>query len=107
MVAEFLKRQFLVFTLSFLSGGFVISGSLSSLILRETMLGPKGLQPSTFEGGLDDLESFQAWAEEIKTYLSQPNPALYEVLGQTAASKVPIDEDVVGENFRGRLNRET
>ena len=57
------------------------------------MLGPKGLQPSTFEGGLDDLESFQAWAEEGKTYLSQSNPALYEVLGQTAASKQPIDED--------------
>ena len=57
------------------------------------MLGPKGLQPSVFEGGLDDLESFQAWAEEIKTYLSQSNPALYEVLGQTAVSKQPIDED--------------
>ena len=93
MVAEFLKRQFLVIILSFLSGSFVISGSLSSLILVGTMLGPKGLQPSTFEGGLDDLDSFQAWAEEIKTYLSQSNPALYEVLGQTAASKQPIDED--------------
>ena len=57
------------------------------------MLGPKGLQPSTFEGGLDDLESFQAWAEEIKTFMSQANPPLYEVLGQTAASKVPIDEE--------------
>ena len=93
MVAELLKRQFLVIILGFLSGSFVISGSLSSLILVGTMLGPKGLQPSTFEGGLDDLESFQAWAEEIKTYLSRSNPALYEVLGQTAASKQPIDED--------------
>ena len=72
------------------------------------MLGPKGLQPSVFEGGLDDLESFQAWAEEIKTYLSQSNPALHEVLGQTAASKQPIDEeglvkasqDVLKENHR-------
>ena len=93
MVAEFLKRQLLVITLSFLLGIFVVSGSCSALILDLTMLGPKGLLPSTFEGGLDDLESFQAWAEEIKTYLSQSNPALYEVLGQTAASKVPIDED--------------
>ena len=93
MVAELLRRQFLVIILGFLSGSFVISGSLSALILVGTMLGPKGLQPSTFEGGLDDLESFQAWAEEIKTYLSQSNPALYEVLGQTAASKQPIDED--------------
>ena len=93
MVAELLKRQLLVITLGFLSGSFGVSGSLSSLILNNTMLGPKGLQPSVFEGGLDDLESFQAWAEEIKTYLSQSNPALYEVLGQTAVSKQPIDED--------------
>ena len=93
MVAELLKRQFLVLTLSFLSGSFVISGSCSSLILSEAMLGPKGLQPSTFEGGLDDLESFQAWAEEIKTFMSQANHPLYEVLGQTAASKVPIEEE--------------
>ena len=91
MVAELLKKQLLVVTLSFLSGIFVISRSCQASILA--MLGPKGLQPSVFEGGLDDLESFQAWTEEIKTYMSQSNPALYEVLGQTAASKQPIDED--------------
>ena len=51
------------------------------------MLNQRGIQPSTFEGGLDDLEGFQAWAEEIKTYLSQSDPALYEVLEQTASSK--------------------
>ena len=67
MVAELLEKLLLVVILSFLSGGFVISGSSSTLILlEETMLGPKGLQPSTFEGGLDDLESFQAWAEELE-----------------------------------------
>ena len=94
MVAELLRQQLLVITLGFLSGILVSSGSCSTLTLRDmTMLGPKGLQPSTFEGGLDDLESFQAWAEEIKTFLSQSNPSLYEVLGQTAASKQPIDED--------------
>ena len=54
---------------------------------------PKRSPTVNLRGGLDDLESFQAWAEEIKTYLSQSNPALYEVLGQIAASKVPIDED--------------
>ena len=54
---------------------------------------PKRSPAVHFEGGLDDLESFQAWDEEIKTYLSQPNPALHEVLGQTAASKQPIDEE--------------
>ena len=30
-----------------------------------------GIQPSTFNGGLDDLESFQAWGHEIKAYLAQ------------------------------------
>ena len=44
------------------------------MILNMTMLGPKGIQPSVFEGGLDDLESFQAWAEEIKTYLELNQP---------------------------------
>ena len=91
MVAELLKTQLRVITLSFLLGIFVSFRSCESLIL--TMLGPKGIQPSVFEGGLDDLESFQAWTEEIKTYLSQTNPALYEVLGETAASKQPIVED--------------
>ena len=47
----------------------------------------------TFKGGLDDLEGFQAWAEEIKTYLLQSDPALYEVLEQTASSKQPIEEE--------------
>ena len=94
MVAELLKRGFLVITLGFLSGNLGISGSLPALILSDrTMHGPKGIQPSVFEGGLDDLESFQAWAEEIKTYLSSTNPALYGVLGQTAVAKDPIDED--------------
>ena len=57
------------------------------------MLNQRGIQPSTFDGGLDDLESFQAWAEEIKTYLSQADPAVYEVLEHTASSKQPIDEE--------------
>ena len=93
MVAELLKRGFLVITLGFLSGNLGISGSLPALILSDmTMHGPKGIQPSVFEGGLDDLESFQAWAEEIKTYISSSNPALYDVLGQTAVAKDPIDE---------------
>ena len=93
MVAELLKRGLLVTTLGFLSGNLGISGSLPALILwNMTMHGQKGIQPSTFEGGLDDLESFQAWAEEIKTYISSSNPALYDVLGQTAVAKDPIDE---------------
>ena len=42
---------------------------------------------------MDDLEGFQAWAEEIKTYLSQADPALYEVFENTASSKTPIEEE--------------
>ena len=57
------------------------------------MLNQRGIQPSTFEGGLDDLEAFQAWAEEIKTYFSQADPALYEVFEYTASSKQPIEEE--------------
>ena len=57
------------------------------------MLGHQGIQPSTFDGGLDDLGGFQAWAEDIKIYLSQSDPALYEVLEQTASSKQPIEEE--------------
>ena len=52
-----------------------------------------GIQPSTFNGGLDDLESFQAWAHEIKAYLAQLDPALFDVLEQTASSPQPIEED--------------
>ena len=52
-----------------------------------------GIQPSTFNGGLDDLESFQAWAHEIKAYLAQLEPALFDVLEQTASSPQPIEED--------------
>ena len=51
-----------------------------------------GIQSPTFDGGLDDLESFQAWAEEIKTNMSQAGPSLYEVLGEIVSSKQPIEE---------------
>ena len=60
-----------------------------------------GIQSSTFDGGLDDLESFQAWAEEIKTNMSQANPSLYEVLGEIASSKQPIEEgDIIQASQR-------
>ena len=84
-------KQTLVFTpvllVSFLWNRSCQTSSFSN------MLNQRGIQPSTFEGGLDDLEGFQAWAEEIKTYLSQSDPALYEVLEQTASSKQPIEEE--------------
>ena len=57
------------------------------------MMSLTGIQPSTFNGGLDDLESFQAWGHEIKAYLAQLDPALFDVLEQTASSPQPIEED--------------
>ena len=91
MVAELWMKQSLVITLGFfLSFLWNRSCQTSSF----SMLNQRGIQPSTtFEGGLDDLEGFQAWAEEIKTYFSQANPALCEVLEHTASSKQPIDEE--------------
>ena len=52
----------------------------------------KGIQPLNSNGGVDDLESFQAWAEGIKTDMSRENPSLYEVLGEIVSSKQPIEE---------------
>ena len=91
MVAELRLMQLLVITLSFFLS-FLWNRSCHTSSLN-SMLNQRGIQPSTFEGGLDDLEGFQVWAEEIKTYLSQSDPALYEVLEQTATSKQPIEEE--------------
>ena len=60
-----------------------------------------GIQPSNFNCGVDDLESFQAWAEEIKTNMSKENPSLYEVLGEISSSKQPIEE---GDIFQASQN---
>ena len=91
MVAELWVRQSLVIILGFLLS-FLWNRSCQTSSLNG-MPNQRGIQPSTFEGGLDDLEGFQAWAEEIKTNLSQSDPALYEVLEQTASSKQPIEEE--------------
>ena len=48
----------------------------------------KGIQSAN--GGVDDLERFQAWAEGIKTIMSRANPYLYEVLGEIVSSQQPI-----------------
>ena len=90
MVAELWMKQSLVTTLCFLVS-FLWNRSCQTSNFN--VLSQRGIQPSTFEGGLDDLEGFQAWAEEIKTYLSQADPALYEVLEHTASSKIPIEEE--------------
>ena len=46
---------------------------------------------------MDDLESFQAWSEEIKEKMSLTNPLLYEVLEEIASSKQPIEEGNIHE----------
>ena len=92
MVAELWMKQILVITLCFFVS-FLWNRSCQTSSLN-SMLNHLGIQPSTFEGGgLDDLEGFQAWAEEIKTYVSQADPAQYEVFEHTASSKVPIKEE--------------
>ena len=51
---------------------------------------------------VDDLESFQACLEEIKTDISREYPYLYEVLGgELASSEQPIEE---GDIFRASQN---
>ena len=62
-----------------------------------------GIQPPNFNGGVDDLERFQACLEEIKTSMSQENPSLYEVLGELASSKQPIKEGDVFQAFQSIL----
>ena len=60
-----------------------------------------GIQAPTLNGGLADLESFRAWAEEIKANMSQADPSLYEVLGEISFSKQPIEEgDIIQASQR-------
>ena len=61
---------------------------------------PSGIQPFTFHNGMDDLESFQAWAEEIKRDMSQEDPSLNVVLGEIASSKQPIEEGDIFQAFQ-------
>ena len=90
MVAELGMKQLLVRTLgsimSFLGNKSWKTSSLDSM--QEV----KGIQPLNSNGGVDDLESFQAWAEGIKTIMSRASPYLYEVLGEIASSQQPIGE---------------
>ena len=84
-------RRHLVFTSVFFIS-FLWNRSCQTLSLGN-MLAQGGIQPSILEGGLDDLEAFHAWAKKIKTYMSQLDPSLYEVLEVIASSKQPIDEE--------------
>ena len=96
MVAELWMRQFLALT-----SGFIMSCSwnkscqTSSLGIQK----PKSILPLT-DSGMDDLESFQAWSEEIKKKMSLTNPLLYEVFGEIVSSKQPIEEGNIHETFQ-------
>ena len=63
----------------------------------------QGTQAS-LHGDLADLESFQPSREEIKTYMSQVNPSLYEVLGEIVSSTQPIREGDILQVFQRNLS---
>ena len=88
-------KQLLVRTLGFIMS-FLWNRSCQTSSL-DSMQELKGIQPPIFNGGVDDLESFQAWAEGIKTIMSRANPSLYEVLGEIVSSKQPIEK---GDNLQ-------
>ena len=88
MVAELWNQQFLVFT-CLLSASLLWDRSFQTANLHMRKL--QGTQASLY-GDLDDLESFQACKKEIRTYMSQVNPSLCEVLGEIASSTQPIRE---------------
>ena len=58
-----------------------------------------GIQPSN-NGGMDDLESFQACLAEIRTTMSKKHPSLDVVLGEIASSKQPIEEGDIFQAFQ-------
>ena len=58
-----------------------------------------GIQPSN-NGGVDDLESFQACLAEIRTTMSKKHPSLDVVLGEIASSKQPIEEGDISQAFQ-------
>ena len=64
-----------------------------------------GIQAPTLNGGLADLESFQAWAEVIKRDMTQEDPSLNVVLGEIASSKQPIEEGDIFRAFQSILRK--
>ena len=62
-----------------------------------SMMKLRGIQPLDCNSGLDDLESFVAWSEQIKLDMSECNPLLYQVLENIAFSMNPI---AGGDNFQ-------
>ena len=88
--------QSLVLTLCF----FELLGQASSL---NNMQEHSGIQPSSRNGGMDDLESFQACLEKIRTTMSKEDPSLDAVLGEIASSKQPMEKGDIFQNFQSIL----
>ena len=97
MVAEFWMRQFFVLTSGFIMS-FLRNKSCQTSSL-ENMQKPSGTLPLSYSG-MDDLEGFQAWSEEIKAEISRQNPLLHEVLEEIASSKQPIEEENIMQTCR-------
>ena len=89
--------QLLVLTLCFLLS-FLGNRSCQTLRLDD-MQELSGIQPSN-NGGMDDLESFQACLAEIRTTMSKKHPSLDVVLGEIASSKQPIEEGDIFQAFQ-------
>ena len=64
----------------------------------------QGTQTSC-HGDLADLESFQSSREEIRAFMSQVNPSLYEVLGEIASSMQPIREGDILQASQRNLSK--
>ena len=94
MIAEFWMRQLFVTTLGLIMSFLWNRSSQTSSL--DSMQKPRGIR-LLIDSGMDDLESFQAWSEEIKKKMSRTNPLLYEVFGEIASSKQPIEEGNIHE----------
>ena len=98
MVAEPRNQQLLVLTCVFSSILWDRSFQTANMHMRKL----QGTQASLHDD-LADLESFRSSREEIRTYMLQINPSLYEVLGEIVSSKQPIREGDVLQTSQRNL----
>ena len=85
------------FLLSFLGNRSCQTSSLNNMQKQS------GILPLN-NGGMDDLESFQACLEEIKRDMSQGDPSISVVLGEIVSSTQPIAEGDIFQIFQSILN---
>ena len=72
MVAELWMRQLFILTSGFLMSFWWNRNCQTSSL--DSMQKPRGILSLT-DSGMDDLESFQAWSEEIKIEMSTDKPS--------------------------------